>query len=122
MPSCPVLVPKPNNPYAQEFQTALIRLAAWALMFSLLGAGGWLGHYELDWSLFLALFGLVVLVRQRQVSWLWLVLVIASFALVHLFFWSNMRMRAPVIPAIALIAALAASQRFAVYAKQDAMH
>ena len=51
------------------------------------------------------LFGTITLLRKRQAGWCSLLLVIAAFSLVHLFFWSNMRMRAPVIPAIALIAA-----------------
>ena len=31
--------------------------------------------------------------------------VILNFTAVHLFYWSNMRMRAPIIPLIALVAA-----------------
>jgi hypothetical protein len=50
------------------------------------------------------LVGTITLLRERQSSWCCLLLVITAFSLVHLFFWSNMRMRAPVIPAIALIA------------------
>jgi 4-amino-4-deoxy-L-arabinose transferase-like glycosyltransferase len=51
------------------------------------------------------LVGTIALLRRQRAGWLPLFLVIAAFSLVHLFFWSNMRMRAPVIPAIALIAA-----------------
>ena len=32
-------------------------------------------------------------------------LLILNFTLVHLFYWSNMRMRAPLVPLIALVAA-----------------
>lgn len=39
------------------------------------------------------------------IPWFWPVLLIASFCLVHLFFWSNARMRAPIVPAIAVVAA-----------------
>jgi 4-amino-4-deoxy-L-arabinose transferase-like glycosyltransferase len=55
-------------------------------------------------ELFAFLLGTITLMRKRSSSWCCLLLVIAAFSLVHLFFWSNMRMRAPVIPAIALIA------------------
>ena len=37
-------------------------------------------------------------------DWWLLLLLIVSFSLVHLFYWSNARMRAPVIPAIAVLA------------------
>lgn len=36
-------------------------------------------------------------------SWLPLLLLLVSFSLVHLFYWSNMRMRAPLVPAVALL-------------------
>lgn len=36
--------------------------------------------------------------------WLWGVLLALSFTLVHAFFWSNIRMRAPVVPVICLLA------------------
>jgi 4-amino-4-deoxy-L-arabinose transferase-like glycosyltransferase len=49
--------------------------------------------------------GIIALLRRQQAGWFPLFLMIAAFCLVHLFFWSNMRMRAPVIPAITLIAA-----------------
>jgi hypothetical protein len=35
--------------------------------------------------------------------------VILNFTLVHLVYWSNMRMRAPLVPLIALLAALGLS-------------
>jgi hypothetical protein len=33
-----------------------------------------------------------------------MMLLIAAFTLVHLVFWTDMRMRAPIVPAIALLA------------------
>ncbi|MCA9069487.1 MAG: hypothetical protein KDA84_11210, partial [Planctomycetaceae bacterium] len=47
------------------------------------------------------------LVRLRGRDWsIWwpLVLMIATFCAVHLVYWSNTRMRAPVMPAVALLA------------------
>ena len=58
--------------------------------------------YTFEILAFLA--GAIALLRKRPAGWFPLFLMIAAFSLVHLFFWSNMRMRAPVIPAIALIA------------------
>ena len=37
--------------------------------------------------------------------WLWGLLLCVSWTAVHLFFWSNLRMRAPLVPVIALLAA-----------------
>ena len=37
--------------------------------------------------------------------WLWGVLACGSFSLIHSFFWSNMRMRAPLMPFLCLLAA-----------------
>ncbi|REJ86801.1 MAG: phospholipid carrier-dependent glycosyltransferase [Planctomycetota bacterium] len=49
--------------------------------------------------------GLVRWLRLRDARLTPLVLLIASFTLVHLFYWSNVRMRAPVMPAVAVLAA-----------------
>ena len=51
------------------------------------------------------LVGVLLLLRKDRSGWLPLLLLIVGFCLVHLFYWSNTRMRAPVIPVIALIAA-----------------
>jgi hypothetical protein len=48
--------------------------------------------------------GLVLLRREEWPRWMPPALLIASFTLVHLLYWSNARMRAPLIPAIALLA------------------
>ena len=50
------------------------------------------------------LIGLLSLLKKDWSGWLALGLLIVGFCLVHLFYWSNTRMRAPVIPAIAIIA------------------
>ncbi|MEX2288502.1 MAG: glycosyltransferase family 39 protein [Planctomycetaceae bacterium] len=47
--------------------------------------------------------GLCNLKRIEWVRWMPLLLAIAGFCLVHLLYWTDTRMRAPVIPAIALI-------------------
>lgn len=52
---------------------------------------------------------LVGLVARRadlmRSPWLWLLLMCGALALVHTFFWSNLRMRAPIMPLLALPAA-----------------
>jgi hypothetical protein len=48
--------------------------------------------------------------RVCRSHWLSPVLLIAGFALVHLLYWSDARMRAPVTPEIALLAACGAEQ------------
>lgn len=43
--------------------------------------------------------------RENWVRWLPLLLLLVSFSLVHTVYWSNVRMRAPLVPAIALLSA-----------------
>lgn len=50
--------------------------------------------------------GLVALARGKWGDWLPLLGIVATLCLVHLVYWTDMRMRAPAIPAIALISAL----------------
>ncbi|WP_417385304.1 hypothetical protein [Gimesia sp.] len=50
-----------------------------------------------------ALGGCLLLIWKREPSWGPLIWLIASFTVVHLFYWTNMRMRAPLVPAIALL-------------------
>jgi hypothetical protein len=59
--------------------------------------------YALELVFFLA--GLATLVRRWDERWTLPLLLILNFTLVHLVYWSNMRMRAPLVPLIALIAA-----------------
>ena len=43
--------------------------------------------------------------RLWRTPWLWGMLLLLSFTLVHTFFWSDMRMRAPLMPVVAMLAA-----------------
>ena len=52
-----------------------------------------------------ALIGVWTAFRCNRTTWMPLLLLIASFSAVHLFYWSNARMRAPVMPAVAVLAA-----------------
>ena len=62
--------------------------------------GGW---YLVQF--FLVFVGLVALGRRLwQPSWMAALLLVGSFTLVHLFFWSNMRMRSPLVPILAVLA------------------
>ncbi|MCH7604219.1 MAG: hypothetical protein IIB54_15795 [Planctomycetes bacterium] len=57
---------------------------------------------------------LVGLIRFSRTEWqLWLpvIVLILSFTAVHLIYWSNMRMRAPLIPIVALLATRAVCRR-----------
>ncbi|TWT38806.1 hypothetical protein Enr8_05000 [Blastopirellula retiformator] len=59
----------------------------------------------------LAAVGAVALGRKLwSPPWLWGVLLALSFTLVHAFFWSNIRMRAPVVPVICLLATAGAAR------------
>ncbi len=62
-------------------------------------------------ELFAAGIGLWRLRRNDWIDWWPFVLIVASFTLVHLVYWSNLRMRAPVEPVLALLAAFAVSRR-----------
>jgi len=53
-------------------------------------------------------------------QWVWGFLMIASFMLVHTFYWTNMRMRAPLMPYIALLAAAGLSFLLARRSRQTA--
>lgn len=50
--------------------------------------------------------GLCIVLSKNRRDWLAIVLLVASFSAAHLVYWSNARMRAPVVPGIALISAL----------------
>lgn len=74
----------------------------------------------------LALAGLAALARGsigggRLLSgWLWGLLLVAVFTAVHAFYWTNMRMRAPLIPVVAAGAALGfASLRGSIYRRKS---
>jgi hypothetical protein len=42
--------------------------------------------------------------------WVWGTLLLASYTLVHAFYWTDMRMRAPLVPVVALLVAVAVSR------------
>jgi len=70
-------------------------------------AGAWYGFVFL-----LAVVGLWKLRRRMAAGpWLWALLLCTSFTAVHTFYWTDMRMRAPLVPAIALFAASALTGR-----------
>jgi len=56
-------------------------------------------------ELLAAAMGLWRLRREEWRNWWPLVLLVLSFALVHVVYWSNLRMRAPIEPVLALLAA-----------------
>jgi hypothetical protein len=64
-------------------------------------------------ELILLVVGLISLARHRHdhgdARWLLPVCLILNFTLAHLVYWSNMRMRAPLVPSIALITAFGLS-------------
>jgi hypothetical protein len=64
--------------------------------------------YAAEGLLFLV--GITTLLRRGNERWSVTLILILSFTLVHLFYWSNMRMRAPLVPLIALLAAQGCSQ------------
>jgi hypothetical protein len=56
-------------------------------------------------ELTLFILGLASRVHGGDRRWLLPLCVVLNFTLVHLVYWSNMRMRAPLVPLIALVAA-----------------
>ena len=58
--------------------------------------------YAIELILFVV--GLISLARKWDDRWGLSLLLILNFTLVHLLYWSNMRMRAPLVPLIALVA------------------
>jgi len=83
-------------------------------------AGGrWLRYLVGLWyltELSLALIGILAVYRevghQRfwQAGWLWGILLAACFTAVHALYWSNLRMRGPLMPVVALAAAAGAAR------------
>jgi hypothetical protein len=60
------------------------------------------GFYSVLWVAVAA--GIWDVLRSRDGRWLAALVVIASFAAVHLVYWSNARMRAPLVPLLSLLA------------------
>lgn len=54
--------------------------------------------------------GMFLVVWKKEHRWNPLICLILSFTVVHLFFWTNMRMRAPLVPAVALLSVYAWSE------------
>ncbi len=54
--------------------------------------------------------------KLLQAPWIWGTLLLASYTLVHAVYWTDMRMRAPLVPVIALLVAVAVSR---LVAKRD---
>ena len=55
------------------------------------------------------LLGLIHVLRHWNADWFSILILIAAFNLVHLVYWSNTRMRAPAMPAVAVLAAVGIS-------------
>ena len=72
-------------------RTAISAILVWSL------AAG----YVIELVLFVV--GLASLFRRGIGLWYFPLLLVLNFTLVHLFYWSNMRMRAPLVPIIALV-------------------
>jgi len=64
--------------------------------------------------LYLAAIAGVLRLRHRLLTapWCWVLSLLLAFTIVHTFYWTDIRMRAPLIPAIALIASLAWKKGF----------
>lgn len=78
----------PRGPAAEGWPTALL----W-------GVGLF---YLLEWAAVAV--GVVSVLRRRDAAWEPLLLLLAAFTAVHLLYWTNVRMRAPLVPALALLA------------------
>ncbi len=89
--------PIPQGPEAEELP-ALVFCGLW---------GVYLALY------LLSVFGMLRLMRapQELPQWVWILAILITFSAVHSLYWSNARMRAPVIPALALLAGYAISSR-----------
>jgi len=66
------------------------------------------GYYIL--ILFGCFSGVFLSIWNKEKKWAPLIWLILSFTVVHLFYWTNMRMRAPLVPAIALLSIYGWSQ------------
>jgi hypothetical protein len=53
-----------------------------------------------------AMVGVTVILCRRDARWRPALLLVVAFTLVHLVYWSNVRMRAPLVPVIALVASV----------------
>jgi hypothetical protein len=76
---------------ASRYATAVWYLVVFGLALTALGSGA---------------------VRATAPPWLWATMLVASFTATHVVYWTDMRMRAPLVPAIALLAAAGAKRLF----------
>lgn len=62
--------------------------------------------------------GLAIAVRAKQGRWLPVLCLLCGFTLVHAVYWTNARMRTPIVPAIAVLATLGAATVRARFARR----
>ncbi len=95
----------PSGPAAENIPVALLRLVSL--------------YYIVLWG-FVAV-GLARIIRfnfAQRMRWIPVILLVIAFTSVHLIYWSNVRMRAPIVPALSLIAAAAISRNRATHQQQ----
>jgi hypothetical protein len=73
--------------------------------------------YSIELLLFVV--GIAGLCRRWDSRWVFPLLLILNFTLVHLFYWSNMRMRAPLVPLIALVASRGIAALYSLVTRLD---
>lgn len=87
--------------------------------------GRWLRYLIASWYSASYLLALISLYRLRGAvarrPWLWGLLLVITLTAVHTLFWSNIRMRAPLVPWIALVVAAGCSGRPAEAGEQEAL-
>jgi hypothetical protein len=67
-----------------------------------------------------AALGLLVVARSWSVRWIPPLLMVGAFMGVHLIYWTNTRMRAPIEPVIAVLAAVGACRAWSAIRPDDA--
>jgi hypothetical protein len=87
--------PLPHKLTADESTSRLLLRYATCAWYSSVFALAAVGIWRLRWMLL-------------QPPWVWGLLLCLSFTAVHTFYWTNLRMRAPLMPFVALVAAAAA--------------
>jgi hypothetical protein len=86
--------PLPHQLSANESSTRRALRFATCAWYCSVYALAFVGVWRLQWSLF-------------RPPWIWGVLLCLAFTAVHTFYWTNLRMRAPLMPFVAIIAAAA---------------
>ncbi len=90
---------------SQEFQSALVRLAAWLVMAVFIGIGATLGHYTISWQLYAWLFGvhfvwfaglLYDIIRRPWLRpWRTRIAIVADLSAITLLIWLSGELLAP---------------------------